>query len=54
MPPQGIQQNQMTGQLLTALGRGGAHHVNGQQAAVTVLSAAVAAAGSMLMHTGAF
>ena len=45
---------QTTLQLMTGLARGGVSYVEVQQVAVTALSAAVAAAGSVFMSTGAF
>ena len=41
-------------QLLAGLGRAGAAYVGRSQVAISALSAAVAAAGSMLIQTGAF
>ncbi len=45
---------QTTLQLMTGLARGGVSYIEVQQVAVTALSAAVAAAGSVFMSTGAF
>lgn len=54
MQADGILPNQVTRQLVTDIGRGGLSLVESQSVAVTALSAAVAAAGSLLVHTGAF
>ncbi len=54
MAADGVAADSMTAQLLAGLGRAGAAYIGGQQAAVTALSAAVAAAGSVLIHNGAF
>ena len=41
-------------QVGAGLGRAGAAYIGNQQVAISALSAAVAAAGSMLIQTGAF
>ncbi len=50
----GIEANTFTRQLLSAIGRGGAALVGDAHLAVTALTAAVAAAGSLAMRSGLF
>ena len=50
----GVEPNAVTRQLLSAIGRGGAACVGDAHLAVTALTAAVAAAGSLAMRSGLF
>ena len=54
MSREGVEPNTMTRQLLVDIGRGGTSAVADQQVAAAALSAAVAAAGSLMIQTGAF
>lgn len=54
MSREGVEPNTMTRQLLLDIGRGGTSAVADQQVAAAALSAAVAAAGSMMIRAGAF
>jgi len=49
-----VEPNAVTRQLLGAIGRGGAALVGDAHLAVTALTAAVAAAGSLAMRSGLF
>lgn len=50
----GIIGNTLTGQLLQSVGRKGVAAVDGMQATTAALSAAVVAAGTLLMRSGIF
>ena len=50
----GINGNLLTGQLLQSVGRKGVAAVDGLQATTAALSAAVAAAGTLLIRSGMF
>ena len=50
----GVEANVVTRQLLSAIGRGGAACIGDAHLAVTALTAAVAAAGSLAMRSGLF
>lgn len=54
MSREGVEANAMTKQLLMDIGRGGTASVADQQVAAAALSAAVAAAGSLMIRAGAF
>ena len=54
MKGDGVQPNGLTQKLMTAVGKAGVESVEGQQAALAAISAAVAAAGSLLIHRGVF
>lgn len=54
MSREGVQPNTMTRQLLLDIGRGGTSQVADQQVTAAALSAAVAAAGSIMIRAGAF
>ena len=49
-----VQPNSLTHTLMASVGRKGVQRVEEQQAALTAISAAVAAAGGILMHKGVF
>ena len=49
-----VEGNMMTRQLLLGIGKGGEAAVEDQQVATAALSAAVAAAGSLMIRAGAF
>jgi hypothetical protein len=49
-----VQPNSLTNTLMASVGRKGVQRVEEQQAALTAISAAVAAAGGILMHKGVF
>lgn len=54
MVREGVEPNQVTKQLLVAVGKGGTAAIGDQQVAAAALSAAVAAAGSLIIRAGAF
>ena len=54
MARDGVGPNSITQQLLTAVGRGGTAAVADLQVGTAALSAAVAAAGSIMIRAGAF
>lgn len=54
MKEAGVTQNSVTQQLLDGVCREGVKAVENQQAAIAALSAAVAAAGSVLIRAGMF
>ena len=54
MAREGVEPNQVTRQLLASVGRGGSAAVADLQVGAAALSAAVAAAGSLMIRAGAF
>jgi hypothetical protein len=54
MVREGVKPNTVTKQLLAAVGKGGTAAVADQQLTAAALSAAVAAAGSLIIRAGAF
>ncbi|GAX83171.1 hypothetical protein CEUSTIGMA_g10597.t1 [Chlamydomonas eustigma] len=54
MTKEGIKPNALTQRLMGSVGRQGVEVVEGQQAALAAISAAVAAAGGILIHKGVF
>lgn len=54
MKREGVEANAMTGALMSSVGRKGAASVGNQQLTAAALSAAMAAAGTLLMRTGVF
>ena len=54
MARDGVEPNNVTQQLLTAVSRGGTAAVADLQVGAAALSAAVAAAGSIMIRAGAF
>lgn len=54
MKDDGLEPNGVTNNLMSAVGRRGVQSVEGQQAALAAISAAVAAAGGILMSRGMF
>jgi len=54
MEAEGVEPNNVTVTLLNSVGKHGVRAVETQQAAATALSAAVAAAGALMIQTGAF
>lgn len=54
MEAEGVEPNNVTVTLLNAVGKHGIRAVEHQQAAATALSAAVAAAGALMIQAGSF
>ena len=54
MKRDGVHPNQLTNHLMTSIGKKGVEDVEGQQAALTAISAAMAAAGGLLIQRGVF